>query len=1158
MSDIQLTIPQQRAVTAGGKPVLVSAAAGSGKTRVLTERLMARVLAGEDIDRFLVITFTRSAAAELRGRILKELDRQLAADPRDRHLKRQSALLYRAKIGTIDSFCADLVRENAHAAGVSPSFTVLDEERAQAIRARALEDVLDRAYETLEEDDALRELVDSVGAGRDDSRLAELILDLDRRMSSRPFPEKWAARALDMLDAPYADAADSPWGRALLEDGAEEALYQAQRLDEALALMARPGCERMMAAYGEAFSELALQFRDVARAAEESWDKTRAVLERKAPGRKALRGFDDEALKEQIDRIWKSAGDGIRRLRQSLTGSGAALLEGAAASKGPLAALMQLVFQLRREYGARKRRADLCDFADVEHMCVEMLCDGEGGPTALAAAVSGRFAEVMVDEYQDVNAVQELIFRRVSHEGRGLFVVGDVKQSVYRFRLAQPAIFIDRYDRFADGREGERILLRENFRSRRSVLDACNSVFGRIMSRRLGDVAYDDEAQLIYGNPDYPPEGEVRPELCVLDVDGGDGELAPDKTLLEARYVARRIRAMVDGGEQICGESGRMRPVRYGDIALLLRTPGTSGAAYRRALAEAGVPVSARQGGAYFARPEVRFAISLLAVVDNPRQDVPLIAALRGAPFGFSPDELSAVRTAGPGDLWDALCLRAQTDERCRRFTDLVAELRSYAREEATDSLLRRLYDRTGLVTICQLMSDGSRRIADLMQLYEYARQFEQSGGRGLFRFVGWLRELERRGIEPEGADAGDAVRLMSVHKAKGLEFPVVFLADNGHGWNRGQSGQVLCHEQLGLGMRVTDTVRGVRWPTLPWRAIQRREQREELSEQERVLYVAMTRARERLIMTCVLPKAAEKLAEAGGPSDGPLSPRELVRAKNTADWLIPAAAADGGRTIAMKLAAPGRAEAEESVPAAERPAADPALTEALGRRLAWRYPYEAAVALPSKLTATAAGELARDSGDPEAAPLTAPPAEDAPLRRPDFGRDSRPLTGAERGVAAHLVMQHIDLARTGSLQAVADEIARLGQAGYLDQRQAAAVDAADILAFFRSELGWRLLAADETIREFRFSLLCPARTWAPAAPEEEQVLLQGVVDCCIREGESLTVIDFKTDGDFVPERHTAQLQAYAMAVERIFRRPVRQAALWYLRLRRAADIPLG
>ena len=1151
MSDIRLTDPQRRAVDVRGRPVLVSAAAGSGKTRVLTERLMARVLEGENIDRFLVITFTRAAAAELKSRILTELNARLAASPRDGHLKRQNALLYRAKIGTIDSFCSDLVRENAHMLGVSPDFSVLDEERAQAIRARALEDVLDRAYEAIDADEDLRALVDSVGAGRDDRRLAELVLELDRQMQSRAFPEKWAQQALDMLDAPYADAAETPWGAYLLSDAAEEAAYQAEELERAIGEMALPDNAPVMKGYGQAFGDMALLFRDVARAAADSWDGTRAVLDRPDPRLGRVGKDADEAVRERMKAVWDRSKRAADRLRKTVTGSGAAALAGAAASKGPLTALMKLVFSLQREYGARKRRADVCDFADVEHMCVRLLCRDDGGPTALAAAVSDRFAEVMVDEYQDVNGVQEAIFRRVSHEGRTLFTVGDVKQSVYRFRLAEPAIFIRRYDAFADGTAGERVLLRENFRSRAGVLDACNAVFGRIMSRRLGDVEYDDEARLICGASDYPPEGEVRPELCVLEADGAGGEEAPDRTLLEARYVAGRIRAMVDAGEPVSDGHGGTRPVRYGDIALLLRTPGTTGAAYRRALSEAGVPVSARQGGAFFSRPEVSFAVSLLAVVDNPRQDVPLIAALRGAPFGFTPDELSAVRTAGPGMMWDALLRRAESDERCRRFVRVVDELRSYAREEATDRVLRRLYDMTDLITVCSVMADGSRRIADLMQLYEYARQFEQDGGRGLFRFVGWLRELERRGMEPAASDAGDAVRLMSVHKSKGLEFPVVFLADNSHGWNGGQSGQVLCHDRLGLGMRMTDTVRGVRWPTLPWRAIRRLEQREELSEQERVLYVAMTRAKERLIMTCTLHGAAEKLAGLGPASDGPISPRVLLRAGSTADWLLPAAAADGGRTIDMKLVAPEAARPAPAQVQPDIPPADPALVQELDRRLDWRYPFQEAVSLPSKLTATAAGEMAPGAADPEAAELAPARTAAAPLRA------DRPLTGAERGVAAHLVMQYIDLAHTGSRDQIAGEIARLESMGFLDSRQAAAVDPEDILAFFRSELGARVLSAERVIREFRFSLLCPAGLWAPQAGQEEQILLQGVVDCCIQEAGALTVIDFKTDAEVVPERHTAQLQAYAAAMERIWRRPVRQAALWYLRRRQAAYCPL-
>ncbi len=1159
MIEFKPTPSQEQAINIKDGPVLVSAAAGSGKTRVLTERLIARVLAGEDIDRFLVITFTRAAAAELRGRILSELNARAAADPSNKRLRRQSALLYRAQIGTIDSFCAALVRENAHLLGVSPSFSVLDEERAQALRARALEDVLDRAYERIEGDEGLRTLVDSVGAGRDDSRLGSLILDLDGRMQSHAFPQKWAEEKLAMLDtAGMSDAAQTVWGRVLLDDAVAEADYRAAELEKVLTPLRRPENAGPMRGYADSVADMALLLRDLSRAAGSSWEKARAVLDRPNPRLGRLGKDADQALRERVKTVWDGTRDALTRLRKSLAGDSAALLAGIDASRAPLAALMGLVWDLEDEYAARKRRADACDFSDVEHFCVRLLCGEDGGPTALAGSVSDRFAEVMVDEYQDVNAVQELIFRRVSHEGKSLFMVGDVKQSIYRFRLAEPDIFLEKYHAFADGTKGKRVLLRENFRSRASVLAACNGVFSRIMSRELGQIEYNEEARLVYGAADYSPAGEVKPELCVLEPPEDDGGETPDKTLLEARYAAGRIRAMVENREMISDGNKGLRPVRYGDIALLLRTPRTSGGAFRRALEEAGVPVSARQGGSFFAQPEVSFTLSMLSVLDNPRQDVPLVAALRGLPFGFTPDELSAVRAAGKGDLWDALLVRAKEDGRCERFVALVRRLRSFAREASTDSLLRRLYDETELLTVCGVMADASRRIADLMQLYEYARRFEQDGNRGLFRFVSWLRELERRGLEPPAPAESDAVQILSVHKAKGLEWPVVFLADNSHGWNRQRGGQVLCHRELGLGMQMTDTARGVRWPTLPWRAIDRREQLEELSEQERVLYVAMTRAKERLVMTCVQPKAAEKLAAYGPASPEPVSPRVLARAQSVTPWLLAAAAGDGGETIDLKLVAPDQAEAAAEPATRPIPAADPDLTAELDERLAWRYPFRAAVELPSKVTATGIGDLAPDGADPEAAELPKSAGHITNrLRQPDFGRAARPLTGPERGVAAHLVMQHIDFGHVASAAEIGDEIARMEALGFLEPRQAAAVDRSDILAFFRSELGKRLLGADRVIREFKFSLLCPADTWYPQAPAGEKILLQGVVDCCMEEKGELTVIDFKTDGTVEPDRYAGQLAAYAAAMERIFQKPVRQAALWYLRKREMVLVPV-
>jgi ATP-dependent helicase/nuclease subunit A len=1160
MSEFQLTASQQQAVDLQGQSLLVSAAAGSGKTRVLTERLCARVVAGENIDRFLVITFTRAAAAELKGRILQELNDLTAQNPQDKHLRRQSALLYRAQIGTIDSFCTAVVRENAHRLGISPGFTVLDEERCQSMLARALEDVLDDAYETIEDDPGLEQLVNSVGAGRDDSRLAELVRQVYAQLQSRAWPEKWAQTALEALNvAGITDAGQTPWGSYLLADAAQEAGYWAEEVDKATAVMTRPENEPLWKGYGEAFQWLGQVMRDVVRSSREGWDKTTQVLSQEVPRLGAVRKFEDEGLKKQIQAVWNGGKKALQKMQKTLAGDSASLLAGVRRSKPAMEALMRLVFSLDKAYEQRKHRADACDFSDVEHLCLKLLCDEQTAqPTVLAGEISNRFAEVMVDEYQDVNAVQELIFQRVSGEGERLFMVGDVKQSIYRFRLADPTIFNEKFQRFQTGQDGTCVLLRENFRSRRSVLDACNAVFEAIMSPALGEIVYDEQARLVCG-ASYPAEGEVKPELCILDPVSPDEEETPDKRRAEAQYVAERIQAMVASGTPVSDGKGGTRPMTYGDVAVILRTPNTSGSAYRQALVEKNIPVTARQGSNFFDQPEVNFALSMLAVADNPRQDVPLIAALRGLPFGFTPDELSAIRGQSRGDFWDALCQREQEDEKCRRFVALVEQLRDLAREEPTETVLRWLYDRTGLMAACAASPDAQRRTGCLMQLYEYARQFEQDGNRGLFRFVSWLKELESRGMEPPSPSSGGAVEILSVHKSKGLEFPVVFLVDNSHRWNNRGGGRVLCHSQLGLGMRLTDSQRGVEWPTLPYRAIAQKIRQEELSEQERVLYVAMTRAKERLIMTCVLPKAEEKLAELRPTAHVPVSPRLLATASDTAKWLQWAALADGGRTIDLHIVKPPEKLAAATAEKTSGLGADPALVAELRQRLSWQYPYEGAVSLPSKLTATEVKGLTAEEADPEAANLTQQAATShRRFRVPKLGREETALTGAERGVAEHLVMQYIDFSQTDSLASIAQEIARLQEQGFLDRRQAESVPPEDIWAFFQSDIGQRLKKADKVIREFKFSLLCPAQTWFSHAPAGEEILLQGVVDCCIQERDKLTVIDFKTDAQVHPELYTPQLAAYAMAMERIFQKPVQGAVLWYLRKKQAVAVALS
>ncbi len=1171
MSSFKLTPDQEKAVVTRGKPILVSAAAGSGKTRVLTERLIARVQEGEDINRFLVITFTKAAAAELRSRILTELNALLAENPMDQRLRRQSALLYRAKIGTIHSFCGDLVRENAHMLGISPSFAVATEEKCAQMQQKALDDVLEAAYEGIEENPGLRLLVDSVGAGRDDSRLAGLILSLNKQMKCHAFPEAWLAEQLSQLDMTgIEDAGQTPWGAWLLADAKAEAEYWAAELEQALVFMNQDGMQWLMKGYGAGVSDLAEWFRDIARACDMDWDRVQNVLAKPYPGIGRIAKAPDATVKDYVKNIFDSAKkQGGDKIKKRLIGDSESLLRGMTQSRPAIEALMHLVMGMERRYTERKRRANVCDFSDLEHMCVQLLCDGAGGAKPLAQTVSARFAEVMVDEYQDVNAVQEMIFQRVSDEGKRLFMVGDVKQSIYRFRLAEPQIFNSKYAEFASGTHGERVLLRENFRSRGSVLAACNSVFERIMSPALGDIEYDDEARLVAGAV-YPEEGEIKPELHVLVANReSDSDEAPDKLQLEAEYVARNIQRMVLTGEQVSDGIGGMRPVAYGDIAILMRAGSSSMAAFRNALAERGVPVNAQKGAAFLRQPEVSFALSMLTVADNPHQDVPLIAALRGMPFAFQPAELAAIRAGEKGDFWDALVKRAEEDEHCARFVAVLSQLRELAREEPVDALLRWLYDETGLLSLCGTMPDGVQRSANLMQLYDLAQSYEKESGGGLFGFMAWMRQMQKSGREPELPSAGGGVSIMTIHKSKGLEFPVVFLVNLSHRMGgASEKEHVLCHSRLGLGMRMTDAQRGVRWPTLAWRAIDAYTALEGMSEEERVLYVAMTRARERLIMTCVERKPPQDAQ----PGTEAISPRELMKAKSMADWLIRVARADAGQTMDMSVVAvpvvydeADEVEAEAQEPDAAEAEAVSELAAVFHERLAGHYPHAAAVTLPSKITATAARTLSRDEIDHEAMSLVDPAEPDAdeaegegqkrPVRMPDFGGQQRGMTGAERGIATHLVMQHIDIAKTDTIEDIRNEIDRLCRQGFMDERQAQAVAAGDILAFFRSSLGERLKNADHVEREFQFSLLTPAGMWDSNMPEDETVLLQGVVDCCIEEQGELTIIDFKTDGVIEPEKYTPQLRAYAYAMERIMEKPVREMILWYVRKRTMAAV---
>ncbi len=1155
MSDFTPTASQKSAIELRNRAVLVAAGAGSGKTKVLTERLMSYICndaSPADIDSFLVISFTRAAAGELRSRINQELAARLSQEPGSRRLRRQSALCQRAQIGTIHSFCAALLREHSHLAGLSPDFKILDEQRAETMKAAALERVMEQRYEKADSFPGFTLLSDTVGAGRDDSRLARLVLELHSRMQSHPRPELWAQAQAELLRQPAGDAAQTPWGRELLAGVKETAAYWSGEFDRLMELMA-PN-EKISAAYMQSFSETAEQLRELLRCLDRGWDQAAAACHVKFPTLGRLRESPDAALSDMVKSRREACKKAMAAVAVTLGASSQQLLRELRETAPAMEALLSLTLDFDAAYAADKRGRALADYPDLEHMAARLLTDDEGRPTELARQLSSRYTEIMVDEYQDVSRVQDAIFRAVSKNGENLFMVGDVKQSIYRFRLADPEIFNRKYLSYADCDADEdggprRVLLRENFRSRREVVEGVNRVFSLCMSRALGDIDYDDAAALRYG-AGYGGSVPV-PELIVLDLPASREEESPEKTALEAELAAQRIEELMASGV-IVTDRGVERPLRWDDIAILLRSPGSSGAAYQKALTERGIPVASVQGTGFFSSVEVSTVTSMLAVIENPHQDIALIAALRSPAFGFTADELSVIRAADrEHDMYTALLAAGETEPRCAEFLRRLSGLRCLAADLSAAELVWLLIEQLDLLALCSAMEGGGQRRANLMELVELAEAFEGTGYRGLYRFVLWLKKLAESGQEPAaGQGGGAAVRIMSIHKSKGLEFPVVFLCDTARQFNRQDSRDtVLVHPELGLGPKYTDRELRAEYPTLARNAIRLRMEREMLSEEMRLMYVALTRARERLFITAAIKNANKRIGELEARLTAPMAPELLRQAGSMAVWLIYACLADGGDKLRLTVCQGGEREPAAAAETGEEQPPDEEAARRLRENLAFRYGHRAAEALPSKLTAT---ELkGRAEPDDDAAALIQ--SREPVFRMPDFDGADRALTGAERGTATHLLLQYMDFGAVGSIEGIRAETNRLEALGFLSGREAAAVDAAAVERLFRSPIGRRILAAERTEREFRFSLLWDAGEIYEGAHGEE-LLMQGVVDCCIFENGALTVVDYKTDRvrtaaetESRAESYRGQLMTYARALERIFALPVRECVLYFL-----------
>ena len=1178
MGDIQLTPQQLGAVEDRGGSLLVSAAAGSGKTKVLVERVFAYLREEHcHIDDFLIITFTRAAAAELRSKLAAELARRVAAEPENGHLRQQMFRVYQADIKTVDGFCASLLREHVHllepvdGRSLTPDFRILDESECTLLKERALEQALEHFYQRIEQgDEGCRLLAETLGFGRDDRGLALLVPEVYAKLQSHPYPEKWLAQAAEGWRELPQRLADSVYGRTIMDDTVRRALYWAGRLERAARDM--EGCQPVFDAYADRFLEAAAQLREYETAAQKGWDEMSRVdvMFRKLG---AVRGEENGDSKAAAKAVWDKCKAAVKKLSAPYQTAESELLDDLRAIAPAMEALLELTADFDRRFQAEKVRRNAMDFSDQEHYAVRLLAGEDGTPTELGEQVSHRYREIMVDEYQDTNEVQNCIFRAVSRQGENIFAVGDVKQSIYRFRLAEPGIFLKKYRTYLDAEDAapgqpRRRVLSRNFRSRREILDAANFVFAAIMSREMGELDYTEEQYLHFGAAYYPDAPERETEFHYLSVEDTP-EQRFDRAEAEARFTARRIRQLLDGGFPVRGGDGELRPVEPEDIVILMRSPSARLAVFTAALEREGIPCDGGESEDFFSAMEIAVVLSLLEIVDNPRQDVPLIAVLRSPLVGMSADRLAEIRALQPeGDYYEALC--RDEGEDAQAFLSLLRELRHASREMAADKLLWYCYDRCRVEAIFGAMADGAQRQARLTALYDYVRRLVQSGRTGLFDCVSHLRRLLENGDAPAitAARASGGVRIMSVHKSKGLEFPVVVLADLNRSFNRQDLDRpVLVHPQLGVGAERVETERRIRYDTVSKSALALTLEREAKAEELRILYVAMTRAQEKLIMVCSRKNPEKHLRELAALTELPVPPEAVSGANCPGDWLLltllntfqaselhgfagvrPSELTEAPAGVTVHLHRIGGEETEGAASPAEEDTGESPDTMPDTASLGFVYGHRAATVTPSKVTAT---QLKGRAIDEEIAEGTLPRRRESAPERPRFLQEKQGLTGAERGTAMHLVMQFLPLDTAAEPWAVAEVIDGLRRRRLLTPEQAAALDVAALVRFLASPLAERIRNAPRLWREYRFALLTDAGIYDGDAAGEE-MLLQGVADCVFETESGLAVVDFKTDRVQTAEVqqraevYRAQLDAYAGALSRILERPVTERILYF------------
>lgn len=1202
MSEVKWTEEQSQAIHEKGSNILVAAAAGSGKTAVLVERIINKIIQEEiDIDKLLVVTFTNAAASEMRERILNAIYKKIEEEPTNLRLQKQITLLNKSNICTIHSFCLDVIRNNFYEINISPNFRIGDTAEIELLKEEVLDELFEDLY--LKEDEGFLKLLEIYTSYKDDEPLKDIVKSIYNFIQSAPFPEKWLAEKVKLfdIDIENTDFAETVWGKIILnnyKECIEENILGLKKIKKEL------DAENELEKFSQAI-RLDIENLESLLVNLNSWDKSYELAKTfsfvRWPSSKKINSETPAFVKEKRDMINAK----FKKLKDSIfIYTSAEVLSDLKNMYEVLNLLQAIILKFNENYKKAKLERNIIDFNDIEHLALKILIKDEDGkyvPSEIAKKYQDKFEEIAIDEYQDSNMVQEYILTSIS-KGNNIFMVGDVKQSIYKFRQAMPELFLNKYKTYKLKKEKTeaddlKIQLFKNFRSRKNILDTTNIIFQEIMSKDLGDVDYNEDEYLNLGANYEEPQLENidfagKTEINIINLEDTTKDVQEDEednvkterienSILEARYVAKKINELVNSNYYVLDKKEGYRKVTYKDIVVLLRSTTELSPIYEKEISDLGMSVYSETSTEYLNSVEIQLIMSCLKIIDNPMQDIPLVTVMRSMIGGFTDNDLIEIRLADKYENFYESIVKAriQVNEELRNKIDSFLELINQWREAseflALDELIWKIYMDTGYYNYVGLMQNGKLRQANLKMLFERAKQYESATFKGVFNFINFIDKLKLRNNDLGAAkiigENENVIRIMSIHKSKGLEFPVVFLSSTGKNFNlKDLREKILIHQEIGFGPNYENSELKIEYPTLAKEAIKMVSKRESISEEMRVLYVALTRAKEKLIITGIekdLQKSIEskekELQIYESEDNSKINPKILESYKSYLDWIELVYLKNKiknsdifefnvvSKTEILNQTVESETERKDVLKDIANKKVSKENMEKIKNILEWEYKYKDSTEMPSELSVSKIKELSKDTE--EKIGIT--------LKKPNFLIEKTELTPAEKGTIMHLCLQKLNYKEEYNLEKLKNMVNNLVNKEIILPKEAESVNYNKILAFLSSNIWKEMQTAKVVEQEKAFYLNLKANEIYQNDAEDE-ILVQGIIDLYyITNNDELVLVDYKTDyvennsEQSLKAKYNIQLEIYKKALEESLNRKVDKVYIYSTWLNKEIEI---